>query len=351
MERHNQRNKLKKQPKRSRVQSSSPVNHPSLNVPKTARKRRRKQKTKKVRVGLSLMKRFFINSRWISLGLFALAVYALFTIAQERRFYLTYIPVEGAKSITPDKVAQASGLAGNHIFSADPSLAAEQIAEIPGVLSSTVTLRWPNEVLIQITEESPIAVWYEDEIEYGITSSGRLIPGGYPTAGLLKIVRETGSIRATGIISPTEASETEVQNELEETAAEPQPDNSDTNQTGNDQANNVASPTPTPASMAGMQTEEEEGLPASQPFVPQEVLRGALQLRELRPDIEELYYRPYGGLSFEDGRGWRGYFGTGTEMNQKLAIYETIVSDLLSRGIRPAQISVSNQEKPYYLAQ
>lgn len=333
------------------MQSSSPVSNPSLNVPKTARKRRRKQKTEKVRVGLSAARRFFINSRWISLGFVALAIYALFTIAQERRFYLTYIPVEGAKSITPDRVAQASGLAGNHIFASNPSLAAEQIAEIPGVLSSTVTLRWPNEVLIQISEESPVAVWYEDDVEYGITSSGRLIPGGFPAAGLLKIVRETGSIRASGVISPTTESEVDGQPEADGNTVESPPEPLNDSQSGSGQDANSVLPTPTPASTTIAQIEEAEGLPISQPFVPQEVLHGALQLRELRPDIQELYYRPYGGLSFNDGRGWRGYFGTGTDMTQKLVIYETIVNDLISRGIQPAQISVSNQEKPYYLAQ
>jgi hypothetical protein len=81
------------------------------------------------------------------------------------------------------------------------------------------------------------------------------------------------------------------------------------------------------------------------------VLSGALLLRQLRPNIDKLYYRPASGLSYDDGRGWRAYFGSGTDMNQKLAVYETIVTDLLARQIQPAYISVSNQEKPYYLAQ
>ena len=84
--------------------------------------------------------------------------------------------------------------------------------------------------------------------------------------------------------------------------------------------------------------------------MPQDVLEGALQLRALRPNIEQLYYRPSGGLSYQDGRGWRAYFGTGLDMNQKLAVYETVVAKLLEQGIRPEYISVSNQYKPYYRA-
>jgi hypothetical protein len=56
-------------------------------------------------------------------------------------------------------------------------------------------------------------------------------------------------------------------------------------------------------------------------------------------------------LSYEDGRGWRVYFGTGNDMAQKMIIYEAIVEDLLARGLTPAYISVSNKEKPYYRLQ
>lgn len=83
-------------------------------------------------------------------------------------------------------------------------------------------------------------------------------------------------------------------------------------------------------------------------FVAPDVLAGALQLREMRPNIDVLYYRAGGGLSYQDGRGWRAYFGTGTDMSQKLAVYETLVDDLQGRGIFPVYISVTNQNRPYY---
>ncbi|MBF8284802.1 MAG: hypothetical protein HW378_3717, partial [Anaerolineales bacterium] len=54
------------------------------------------------------------------------------------------------------------------------------------------------------------------------------------------------------------------------------------------------------------------------------------------------------GLSYQDGRGWRGYFGVGTGMPQKLAVYEALVDNLASRGLYPAVISVENLKAPYY---
>lgn len=83
--------------------------------------------------------------------------------------------------------------------------------------------------------------------------------------------------------------------------------------------------------------------------VPVEAIWGALQLRELRPNIELLHYDREHGLSYQDGRGWRGYFGMGTDMPQKLAVYERLTEDLTARGIHPRKISVENYAAPYYV--
>lgn len=85
--------------------------------------------------------------------------------------------------------------------------------------------------------------------------------------------------------------------------------------------------------------------------VPAEAIAGALQLRALRPNIEMLHYDALNGLSYQDGRGWRGYFGVGANMEVKLAVYETLVADLVRRDIHPAVVSVSNPDAPYYRKQ
>ena len=82
--------------------------------------------------------------------------------------------------------------------------------------------------------------------------------------------------------------------------------------------------------------------------VPAAAVEGALQLQQLRPNIEMLHYDSAHGLSYQDGRGWRGYFGVGTDMLQKLAVYEKLVSDLMARGVQPKTISVESFQAPYY---
>ena len=69
-------------------------------------------------------------------GILALAIYALVLTGRERDVYLTTIPVNGVTSIPAQEIVEASELAGAHIFSADPGIAAENIMRVPGVISA-----------------------------------------------------------------------------------------------------------------------------------------------------------------------------------------------------------------------
>jgi len=287
------RRRLRKQPKMRRLQSASATSRGPLAVPKTARQRRRRN-SRGMRLSTMAFKRLVLSSRWISLGLLFLSVYALVLIGSDEHFYLTLIPVEGTVSIPPETIVESSGLAGIHAFAADPGVAARRIAELPGVIAASVTLQWPNQASIQIVEDSPIAVWREGGNQFWITADGNLIPSSGNANGLLLIESEMP-------LSPEGA-------------------------------------------------DEKERTRPSLSFVPRDVLSGALLLRELRPNIDKLSYRPSNGLSFQDGRGWRVHFGTGNDMEQKLVVYETLLEDILGRELTPSYISVSNQKKPYYLA-
>lgn len=273
--------RLRKQPKVRRAEAAAPALLPKVVIPRTAKKRRTRNK-RTVRFPTTTLRRILTSPRWISLGLLLLCAGALALIGYDNAFYLDRIPVEGALTIPPSEIVQASELSNVHIFSADPNEAAAKIQELPGVVSTTVTLQWPNQVNIRVAEEAPVAVWDQAGQQYWIDENGHLIPARVRTVGLLLI-----------------------------------------------------------------QSESNEPL-GDVDFVPKDVLNGAMQLKELRPNIEQLYYRPAGGLSYVDSRGWRVYFGIGVDMAQKLTVYERIVADLLSRGLTPEYVSVSNQEQPFY---
>lgn len=307
--RSNSRRKLRRQPKMRRVENSGRFRIPNLEVPRTAQKRRRRNRAA-LRVPTTAIKQVVLSSRWISLFILALCVAALYFVGMDENFYLRVIPVEGVASIPPTEIVEASGLGGAHIFSADPVEAAEKIVQVPGVISATVGLEWPNSAIIRIKEDTPIAVWEQGSERYWVNAAGQLVPARVDVPGLLHIRAD---------VVEAESSESAPADELEEEGTE-----------------EAAS--------------EEVNAETTLPFVPDEVLEGALALRELRPNIDVLSYDISGGLSYEDGRGWRVYFGTGADMAQKLAVYETLVEHLLAREETPVYISVSNEEKPFYMA-
>ena len=79
------------------------------------------------------------------------------------------------------------------------------------------------------------------------------------------------------------------------------------------------------------------------------VIVGAERLKLLRPNIELLHYDSSQGLSYQDGRNWRGYFGTGSNMDTKLAVYETLVEQLMLDGVQPRSIYVADLDTTYYV--
>lgn len=316
--------RLRKQPRMRRVYTATSAPLTQLSMPKTAKKRKQRNSRQRISRPLAGVRGFILNARWVSLAVIALTGYALFVIGGDDRFYLNYIPVEGSSSIEINHIVEESGLAGQHIFAADPQEAADRIGAIGGVVTATVTLHWPNEVLIRISEKPPLATWQEGDQTFWIDEDGHLSPARAETVGLLNIVAEaplaTEDSAATG-------------DELSGAAAE------------NDAATGEAADSTTEETAAA---ETSEVAASAAAFVPEPVLAGALQLRELRPNIDKLTYKPSDGLGYQDGRGWMAYFGAGRDMHQKLVVYETIVANLLERGLRPAYISVANQYKPYY---
>jgi len=274
------RKRLRKQPKLQRVQAAGTATNPKVVVPSAAKKRKRRNR-QRFKLPTVLLKQIAFSARWMSLGLVVVCIFALVLIGRDDSFYLISMPVKGNVSIPASEIIANSGLSGSHIFAADPNQAASQIGNMPGVISATVTLEWPNHVTIKISEDSPVALWSQNGHNYWITIHGDLVPARVSTSGLLLI-------------------------------------------------------------------ESEEEASGENLYIPDDVVEGALMLRDLRPNIDRLSYQMGNGLSYQDGRGWQVYFGSGQDMEQKLVVYEAIVEDLISKSITPAYISVRNGLKPYY---
>jgi hypothetical protein len=224
--------------------------------------------------------------RLASLSLLLLLGTMLVRLLSDPRMYVNGINLGGSALVPGEAIYARSGVAGQHIFWVDPIEVQRRVAAVPGIASASVDVRWPNVVTILVTEHIPVVLWVEGESHWWVDADGQKWESGGDLPGLLPVT--------------------------------------------------VDAPKGTAAEQAAQR-------------VPAAAIRGALQLRQLRPNIELLHYDPLHGLSYQDGRGWRGYFGMGTDMAQKLAVYERLTADLTARGIVPQKISVENLAAPYYL--
>lgn len=101
------------------------------------------------------------------------------------------------------------------------------------------------------------------------------------------------------------------------------------------------------AGLVAVRTNEalENGPLSSEARLPLDIVYGILQLHELRPDVLAFEYDPVDGLGFQDD--FVVWVGTGTNMVEKLQIYEAIAADIITRGVAVREIIIVNPDAPY----
>lgn len=200
-------------------------------------------------------------------------------------FYVHTIAVGGLETLTKEEVFALTQTANYHLFWIDPVQVRENLIESPTIADAEVRLGWPPQMVqIIIQERQPVLVWEQAGAATWIDLQGRVMQLREDRPNLMRVSYEG----------------------LADTPLGP-----------NDS-------------------------------VPVEVVNGALQLRELLVDITVLRYSPDYGLGFRDARGWDAWFGAGTDMPDKILIYNALVDDLLARGIQPNVVSVADPNAVYY---
>jgi cell division septal protein FtsQ len=216
--------------------------------------------------------------------------YYLFT---DDRFIIRSIQIGGLRYVPAEEVFNETGIAGQSILMVDPEAVVERLELMPSLDSAEVVqVEWPAQIVIQVREREPALMWEQDDNRYWVDLNGHLMVVRRDLPNLLRVVNEGEAI---------------------------------------------------PFQCPGPRCAEQDEI-----TIDPDIVRGAQHLKTLRGNIDVLYYDPVRGLSYLDGRGWRGYFGVGTDMDRKLIIYETLVANLESRGLRPLYIDVSHPDAPYY---
>lgn len=221
--------------------------------------------------------------RWASATIVVLYLGVLLHFMTSPEFFVDSINLGGAYYIPGDQVYNASGVHFKNMFWLDPEEIHSNIATMPGIRDVEVSVIWPNEITVQITEREPVLIWSQGGQRVWVDIEGNTFDTYSELPDLMPI-----------------------------------------------------------------QTDDQFEALSVGATVPPSAVAGALQLRELRPNIELLHYDAHGGLSYQDGRGWRAYFGTGTDMEIKLTVYEALVTELVAQRIFPTSIDVTNPETPIY---
>jgi len=270
--------------------SSSPGRTDPAVRPTTRRNLRRNRR--RPAVDNRANQRKFGVARFVSLALILVIGGIATFIFTHPMFYVRRIEIGGLNYITAEEIFSRSGIAGFHVLWVEPDVIESRIEESTSIESVDVVVRWPSRILIFVQEREPSLVWIEDGSEYWVDVNGNLMIKRGDAANVVRVINEGETI---------------------------------------------------PFRCPGPGCDDEDTI-----SIDPDVVSGAQQLKTLRANIDILYYSQPQGLSFDDDRGWRAYFGSGLDMDTKLIVYERIVADLLADGEDITYVDVSNPEAPYY---
>lgn len=199
-------------------------------------------------------------------------------------FYVRSIAVGGAETISKEEVFALTDIANTHIFWVDPAIVRQNVLRSPTIADATVQVGWPPNMVQVVIQERQPALVWEQ-------------------SGVLTWLDLQGRVMLHREDRPTLLKVTDI--------------------------------------------ETEGPLGPNQQIDPQ-IVAGALQLKTLYPNLPDMLYHPDKGLGYQDERGWDVWFGSGTDMPQKILVYDAIVNNLVSRGIQPGEINVMNPDAPFY---
>ena len=200
-------------------------------------------------------------------------------------FYVRSLSVEGLDALTREEVYALADIAEAHLFTVNPARVEENILRSSSVATARVTLGWPPE-MVQVTleERQPALVWEQAGVTTWIDLQGRVMLQREERGDLLRVSA----------------------------------------------------------------LDNLEGPPGPNVQLEAEIVRGALQLQVLLPEVQQLRYHPNEGLGYTAAGGWQVWLGVGADMSERVLVYDALVRDLRRRGIAPTEVNVANPHAPYY---
>ncbi len=243
--------------------------------------------------------RIYVSTRWFSALIVVTLLVVLHLFLTRDVFFIRVIYVGGTRYLSSGEIFQRSGLANLHVFWVDPAQVEVTLELDPAVANAVVEVGWPpNMVNITISEREPALIWEQSGQRVWVDVRGRVMQLRQDLPNLVRVIVEKPS--------------------------------ADLNRG--------------PCPLQGM---DEVLGPGS--CIDPATVAGVLQFKALYPTVNELVYDPAKGLGYQDGRGWRLWFGDGSYIATKMAVYEKIVRQVyIEQGKQFVEVNVAYPDAPYY---
>ncbi len=257
--------------------------------------------------------------RLVSAAIFGLSAFCIYFFWTSPFFQVNQIHLSGAERVTQEEIESIIPIKGQKILGVVPGPIEKVIKNTYPVISDvSVVIGWPSSISIQVKERVPVLVWSQDDITRWISADGVAFdPKG----------------EAEGLISIT-------------AAGNPPSGGFNLNVLQQEGKKSLASMV-LPAQKT-TDVKEIAEIPA-QIFIDPELIPAIQSMAKQAPQGVSLVYSPMYGIGWFDTQGWKVFFGMQPdEMPQKLASYQVVVQNLLSKDIHPKLISMENLYAPYY---
>lgn len=107
-------------------------------------------------------------------------------------FRVERVRVEGARYLSADEIAHASGVLHQELFWVDPEMVRQRVERLPGVRRAQVVRRWPRGLTVRVEERMPAAVWQVGGVGYAVDADGVVLDAA-PDDALPVIVQTDGT--------------------------------------------------------------------------------------------------------------------------------------------------------------
>ncbi|MDP3184332.1 MAG: FtsQ-type POTRA domain-containing protein [Anaerolineales bacterium] len=234
------------------------------------------------------------GTRWLSGLLCAALIFILYSVWTSATFMLSGAEISGNQRLGETEINAALRVIGQPIFVAIPAKMTENLLnDYPDLSSVDVHVAFPNRIIVNVIERTPLIAWYQDGKMAWLDAQGMAFPPRGQPGNLISVV-------ANGDPPPVQVNPTQA------TSQKP-------------------------------------------PFLDPALVQVITVLYPYIPGGASLLYDTQFGLGWQDMRGWQVYFGQNSDdIPMKLNVYQAIVDRLTNQGIRPALISVEYLDAPFF---